>query len=383
MTFTGTLEEALSRRFDRRYCCLTNRGTTALTAAFHALGLPAGSPVVFPAAMCSIPVFSSLFAGLRPIFADVNLSDGNFDLESLDNVLQETRKPSAVVPIHMFGKPDAMCEIEAICQQHGSFLVEDCALSMGAASVGSFGRLSCFSFVRKMVPLEMGGAILTDESVLYQKAKEFVSRLPLKPRKEDEVARVVRAFHHLTAEVARGGWTQAHLLDRFIEPFRELLLIGTTETDWEGSILLDELERIPENLTARRERAQVYEDALKQDRIVPLEHGGSSFFAFPVRLRSIPVEGFLEFASRRDFEFKRIAYPDVHKVFAGGRNQPDELFKNAERMETEAVGMPVDETKSVSSYWQYGESFVKLLNEYLSEERPRFDSTGCLEMRMG
>ena len=145
------LEKTLAAFFGRRFCRLTNRGTTALTAAFRSLALPSGSPVVFPAAMCSIPVFAASFAGLEPLFAGVNLSDGNFDLDSLEAVMKRSARPGIVVPVHMFGKPDALDRLETLCGRFGWTLVEDCALSMGATyqgrRVGGFGRISALSFV--------------------------------------------------------------------------------------------------------------------------------------------------------------------------------------------------------------------------------------------
>jgi len=381
-----TLERALAAYFGRRFCRLTNRGTTALTAALRSLELPPASPVVFPAAMCSIPVLSASFAGLEPVFADVSLTDGNFDLESLEALLGKTPGPGAVIPIHMFGKPEAWDALEALCGRRGWTLIEDCALSMGASyrgrRVGGFGRLSCLSFVRKMVPLEMGGAVLTDDPVLFGRVVDYVARLPVERPSESDVSRVMREFHRVTAEAARGGWASTGFLDSYREPFRQRLLTGTTEADWEHSILLKELERLEENLRARQARAEVYEGVLSQGQMVPLDRTGSSLFAFPVRLKEVAAEDFLRFAEGKGLSFKRIAYPDIHKIFDGGRRQADGAFRNAGVLEREVVGMPVDEAQPVSSYWGYAQSFVDAFREYLAAGRPRADVTGELEMRM-
>ena len=70
-TSVAEIEETLARRLGRRHCVLTNRGTTALAAAFHALDRAPGTRALFPAAMCSIPVFAAGYAGWAPTFADV------------------------------------------------------------------------------------------------------------------------------------------------------------------------------------------------------------------------------------------------------------------------------------------------------------------------
>ena len=129
------IENVLARHFNRRFCILTNRGTTALTAALHALDRPASTRALFPAVMCSIPVFAARFAGWTPVFADVNLKDANFDLEAVERVLGEGGV-GAVIPVQMFGKPDDMEGLAALCLRYKADLVEDVALSMGAAFHG-------------------------------------------------------------------------------------------------------------------------------------------------------------------------------------------------------------------------------------------------------
>ena len=129
------IEAALAARHGRRFCVLTNRGTTALTAAFHALDRP-GAGVVFPGVMCSIPVYAAPFAGMKPVFADVSLETANFDLNDLESVLK-TERPAAVAPLHMFGKPEDMEAVRALAERYGASVVEDVALSMSGAMMTS------------------------------------------------------------------------------------------------------------------------------------------------------------------------------------------------------------------------------------------------------
>jgi dTDP-4-amino-4,6-dideoxygalactose transaminase len=386
-TVKGEIESALAEYFGRKFCCLTNRGTTALTAALAALDKPRGTRAVFPAAMCSIPVFAARFAGWTPAFADVNAGDGNFDLADLELRLAEhAGRTGAVVPVHMFGRPDRIEELNELCVRHGAALVEDLALSMGARyngrRAGSFGRLACLSFVRKMLPLEMGGAVLTDEPGLDARVRAFVDRLPpAPPGARDEVRALMKAFHSLTGYVAAGGWRRAGLLAPFEKEFETLLLARTDEQDWRDSVALAELAALEDAVAARRARAEVLETALSHSRLKPLRHEGSCFFAFPVRLEGVSAEAFLQYAASRGFEFRRIAYPDVHKVFGAEGVRP---FPGARTLEKEVVGFPVDDDQPVSSFWGYAQDFVKTFEEYLARppERPPFDWEGRLEMRM-
>jgi dTDP-4-amino-4,6-dideoxygalactose transaminase len=379
------IEAALAAFHGRRFCVLTNRGTTALTASLRALERP-GAGVVFPAVMCSVPVFAGPFAGMKPLFADVRLSDGNIDLADLEKLLKEQAgKVAAVVPVHMFGRPQDMEKLSALCAAHGASVVEDVALSMGAVHggrrTGGWGRLSCLSFVRKMIPLEMGGAVLTDEPALAEKVRAFVDALPPPPENNlNETGPAMKAFHAITGYVAAGGWSRRALLAPFEGEFRRLLLASTVESDWDAPLVIRELEGLEDAVRARRARAEVYEGALSHPRIAPMDHDGSCFFAYPVRLEGFSAEGFLSFAAERGYSFKRLAYPDVSPIFGAARALP-----NAERIERETVGFPVDDDQPVSSFWEYAADFVKVFEEYAAAAptlRP-FDWRGRMEMRMG
>ncbi len=382
------IESALAAYFGRRYCCLTNRGTTALAAALHALDRPAGTAAVFPAAMCSIPVFAASFAGWRPVFADVSLRDGNFDPASLERILSRGRgRTGAVVPVHMFGQPDDLDALKTLCDRYGAALVEDLALSMGARykgkRAGGFGTLACLSFVRKMLPLEMGGAVLTDDPRLHRRVVEFTDGLPALSAAgpvREQVQAAMKAFHSLTGYVAAGGWAKAGLLAPFEEEFRRLLLWKTTEDDWKDSVVLPELNALETAVSARRVRAEVFETVLTHPRLEPLAHGDSVFFAYPVRLKGLCAEAFLDFAARRGFAFKRVAYPDIHPVFG-----PKDAFPNAALLEKEVVGFPVDDNQPASSFWEYAQDFARVFEEYVkaSDGFPPFDWRGKLELRMG
>jgi|GEM_PF-2370725 len=378
------LQKELADFFGRRYCVLTNRGTTALTASLHALNRPVGTKVLFPAALCSVPVFASRFAGWTPVFADVSLDDGNFDLNDVQRVLEEGGV-GAVVPIHMFGKPDDMNRLKDLCQKSGADLLEDGALSMGACfedrPVGALGRLSCLSFVRKMLPLEMGGAVLTDELELAERVKRFVDQYPPEEiERRDEVSAAMKAFHALTGYVAAGGWARGALLDPFEEEFKRLLLASTSEADWDGSIVLEETRSLADGVQARRVRAEVLDTSLIHPLIKPLDRTGSSLFAYPFRVEGISVEKLLDFSSRAGYPYQRIAYPVVSRVFGD-----PSFYPNAERLEREVMGISVNEQDPVSSFWATAETFLTVLNQFLASNechRP-FDTRGKLELRMG
>jgi hypothetical protein len=122
----------------------------------------------------------------------------------------------------------------------------------------------------------------------------------------------------------------------------------------------------------------VYQDALCHPRIIPCDTTDSAFFAYPVRLSQIQVEDFLDFCQTQGHSFKRISYPDISPVFGEHTR-----FPNAQIVEEEFIGMPLDEDQPLSNFWDYASDFVHLLEAYLKETRKPYDATGRLEMRLG
>ena len=61
-----------------------------------------------------------------------------------------TKKTKAITVVHYLGKPVNIEQIANFCKKNKIYLIEDCALSLGAkfkdGFVGSFGDFACFSF---------------------------------------------------------------------------------------------------------------------------------------------------------------------------------------------------------------------------------------------
>jgi hypothetical protein len=92
------------------------------------------------------------------------------------------------------------------------------------------------------------------------------------------------------------------------------------------------------------------------------------------------VEDFLAFSANQGYTFKRIAYPDIHGVFAPGGTYP-----NAETVEREIIGLPLDDDQPVSAFWEYADDFRRAVESYtqVAPARRPVDIRGKLELRLG
>ena len=73
-------EQEIAKLGGRRGSVLSSRATTGLAAALEALGLEKGSGVVLPVMVCATVVYAVKGAGLRPVFADVEVQEGGIGI---------------------------------------------------------------------------------------------------------------------------------------------------------------------------------------------------------------------------------------------------------------------------------------------------------------
>jgi len=123
-------------------------GRIALRAAVDALGLQPGDEVVLPGYTCVVVPNALGAAGVRPVYADIELDTYGLDKDALRRAL--TPRTKAVLVHHLYGYVsrdlDAVLEI---AKARGLRVIEDCAQAAGAIyqgrHVGNFGDVAIFS----------------------------------------------------------------------------------------------------------------------------------------------------------------------------------------------------------------------------------------------
>jgi 8-amino-3,8-dideoxy-alpha-D-manno-octulosonate transaminase len=166
-----------------RYVLGVTSGTAALIVAVAALGIGPGDEVILPA-WCWYSCYDAIvLAGALPVFAECDKSL-NIDPDDLEHRI--TPQTKAIMPVHLEGCPCDMDRILAIARRHGLKVLEDCAQSLGASykgkPVGSMGDIGMYSFhYCKTVTSGEGGALVTDDPILYERACRFHDLGPLRP----------------------------------------------------------------------------------------------------------------------------------------------------------------------------------------------------------
>jgi dTDP-4-amino-4,6-dideoxygalactose transaminase len=150
-----------------RHCVGVANGTDALTIALRALGVGSDDEVVVPALTFYATAEAVVNAGARPVFCDVDPE--TFTMTAATAELALTPRTKAIVPVHLYGNPAPIPELQRLAAANGLRLLGDAAQAAGARlagkPVGSLGDAATFSFFpsKNLGGFGDGGAIVTDE----------------------------------------------------------------------------------------------------------------------------------------------------------------------------------------------------------------------------
>jgi dTDP-4-amino-4,6-dideoxygalactose transaminase len=150
-------------------------GTDALVIVLRALGIGPGDEVICPPYTFYATPESIAAVGATPVFADVDEQTFNLDLDEVRSRI--TGRTKAIMPVHLFGQPADMDELNALAKEHSLAVVEDAAQAWGAtykgARVGSLGDAATFSFypTKNLGGFGDGGLIATNSDELAELAR--------------------------------------------------------------------------------------------------------------------------------------------------------------------------------------------------------------------
>ncbi|WP_045386358.1 DegT/DnrJ/EryC1/StrS family aminotransferase [Vibrio rotiferianus] len=158
---------------DCQYAVALANGTLALDLALKALDIGVGDEVITTPRTFLATASSIVTSGASPVFADVDVNSQAITAESISAVL--TDKTKAVIVVHLAGMPAEMDVIMALSEQHGFYVIEDCAQAHGAKykgrSVGSIGHVGAWSFCQDKIMTTggEGGMVTTNDKSLWSK----------------------------------------------------------------------------------------------------------------------------------------------------------------------------------------------------------------------
>jgi dTDP-4-amino-4,6-dideoxygalactose transaminase len=154
-------------------------GTLAVEVALRALRVGAGDEVVMAAYDYESNFLTVHALGAKPVLIDVHPHNWQFDESKLEAAF--TSQTRAVICSHLHGGLVNVSQVVEIARKHGIGAVEDAAQAPGAIvggkPAGTCGAVGTLSFGgSKLLSAGRGGALLFDDSQLYQRAKTWLHR---------------------------------------------------------------------------------------------------------------------------------------------------------------------------------------------------------------
>jgi perosamine synthetase len=138
-------------------------GTVALHLALLALDVQAGDEVIVPALTYIATANAVRYVGATPVFVDVDPRTWCLDPERIEEAI--TPRTKGMIPVHLYGHPADMDEINRIAAANGLWVVEDAAEAPMATykgrPTGSLAELATFSFYGNKVFTSGEGGALT------------------------------------------------------------------------------------------------------------------------------------------------------------------------------------------------------------------------------
>jgi 8-amino-3,8-dideoxy-alpha-D-manno-octulosonate transaminase len=191
-----TFEQEFAARMRRRFAVAVTSGTAALQTAVAAVGIGPGDEVILPAWTWYSCFNAIVLAGALPVFAEI---DESFNIDPADLERKITPQTKLIMAVHLQGNPADMDRIMPIARKHGIKVLEDCAQSVGASykgrPVGSIGDIGIYSLqINKTITAGEGGAVVTDDPLLFERASRYHDLGGLRPP------------HEKIAGGAKAGW---------------------------------------------------------------------------------------------------------------------------------------------------------------------------------
>lgn len=166
-TFHRQLEKDLAAYLKVPYLSLFTNGTLPLLTALQALRVT-GEVITTPYSFVAT-THSIWWNGCKPVFVDIDPATGNIDPDRIEAAI--TPKTTAIMPVHVYGKPCDTGRIQEIADKYGLKVIYDAAHAFGVEvdgeSILNAGDMSTLSFHATKVynTIEGGALVMHDEQM--------------------------------------------------------------------------------------------------------------------------------------------------------------------------------------------------------------------------
>lgn len=284
----AAFEREFSDHFlDGRTAVAVNSGTSGQHLGLLACGVGVGDEVIVPSFTFAATGNSVALAGATPVFADIEPQTFTIDPESVRQVI--TPRTKGIMPVHLYGHPYLVDQLETIALEHGLEIYEDAAQAHGATwrgrPAGTFGTFAMFSLypTKNMTSVEGGMVACANDDIARN--MRLLRNQGMEKQYENEIIGFNARMSDVHAAVGRVQLTRvnkftakrrsnAAVLDASLAPIDGVIV----------PIVREEAEHAYHQYTIRV-------DAAERDRICTAlkdEHGVGSGVYYPIPNHRLP-----------------------------------------------------------------------------------------------
>lgn len=178
--YVNRFEELLDEYLGENNVMALSAGTAAIHLALAIIGVGKGDEVICQSMTFSASANPIVYLGGSPVFVDSEPMTWNMEPALLRTAIEErikltSRKPKAIIVVHLYGMPARMDEIMKIAAEYDIPVVEDAAEAIGSEydghKCGTIGRFGILSFNgNKMITTSGGGALICPDKESARRA---------------------------------------------------------------------------------------------------------------------------------------------------------------------------------------------------------------------
>ncbi|MDY0410354.1 DegT/DnrJ/EryC1/StrS family aminotransferase [Virgibacillus soli] len=175
-SYVTEVEKKIAKKIGVSEAIGVANGTDALVLTLEALGIGKGDEVITTPFTFFATAEAIANVGAKPVFSDI---DETCNLDPLRIAEKITPRTKAIMPVHLFGQPANMMEINRLAKKYNLFVIEDACQAFGASyhdkKVGSLGDAACFSFfpTKNLSVMGDGGMVTTSNKKLAAKIRSL------------------------------------------------------------------------------------------------------------------------------------------------------------------------------------------------------------------
>lgn len=212
-----------------KHCLTVANGTVSIELILRALGIGRGDEVIVPPYTFIASISALIYAGVTPVFADIDKETFLLSPESAEKAI--TPRTKAIMPVYVGGRPADLDAFEALCKKYNLYLIGDAAQGVGSEfngkGIGNYGIATSISCQHsKNLSSGEGGLILTNDD----------------------------GFHARLLQILDGG--------RDEQGQYSYVGLDNGMSEFQASILSTQLKALPDQITKRMENAAYLDEQL-------------------------------------------------------------------------------------------------------------------------